>query len=71
MKGKVIEEPQTEEIEGDDKKLTENSKKTVKFDIQPEQEIEKFASGKFNRIPYKNLYNVYLAFSSKCNQTFC
>ena len=51
MKGKVIEEPQTEEIEGDDKKLTENSKKTVKFDIQPEQESEKFASGKFNRIP--------------------
>merc|ERR1719354_227966 len=44
MKGKVIEEPQTEEIEGDDKKLTENSKKTVKFDIQPEPEIEKFAS---------------------------
>merc|ERR1719354_1389875 len=44
MKGKVIEEPQTEEIEGDDKKLPENSKKSVKFDIQPEPEIEKFAS---------------------------
>ena len=47
MKGKVIEEPPAEEVEANENKetLEENAGKTVRFDIQPEQEIEKITSG--------------------------
>ena len=51
MKGKVIEEPPAEEVETTENKetLEENAGKTVRFDIQPEQEIEKITSGQVNK----------------------